>query len=123
MEIRFYVIGAERKAFATVVGGLIGWEPVYKKAPTFAYAVSCYIIDKNGTLIFSDDADMGEAAQILSALTEHGCVSGDSLPTAVSLGEDTDEAVANADVLEDAPVTAFPEQVHDALDRLSIELP
>lgn len=119
MEIRFYVMGAQRKAFATVVGDLIGWEPVYKKAPTFAYAVGSYLIDKNGALIFADDADMNDAAQLLSALAERGYVSGDSLPAAASLGEDT----ADADVQENVPVTAFPEQEADSPDRLSIELP
>lgn len=109
MEIRFYVAGAQRKAFVEAVSELSGWEAVYKKAPSFAYAVNNYIIDKNGTLIIDDGADRGEVSRLLEGLAARGYVSGDSLP-ALPYEEDGGDAL---------PESAAP----DAPDRLSIELP
>lgn len=143
MEIRFHVTGAARKAFVTVVGDLVGWEPIYTKAPTFAYVVNNLTIDKEGTLIFPEGMAMDEATQLLEALAEHGYVSEDSLPGFVSLGGDAveeesveDESVEEdlADTVpsegevdaapeEDAPIRAFPEQVADTPDALCISLP
>ena len=50
MEIHYNVTGPRRKELATAVGNFIGMAPVYMKAPTYGFAVSNYIIDKNGTL-------------------------------------------------------------------------
>jgi hypothetical protein len=49
MEIKFNVTGTKRKACRND-GALLGWAPVYKGAPSFAYAVANVIIDKDGTL-------------------------------------------------------------------------
>lgn len=111
MEIRFYVVGAERKAFVSAVSELTGWEAVYKKAPSFAYAVNNYIIDKKGALIIDDGADRGEVSQLLESLAARGYTSGDSLP-ALEGEEDGGDAL---------PESATPDA--DAPDHLSIELP
>lgn len=66
MEIRFNVTGAARKELVQAVSEATGWEPVYKGAPTFAYAVNDYIIDKNGTVTGPD------SQSILDALAEKG---------------------------------------------------
>ena len=50
MMIHCNVTGSERKRMADVLGAHLRWEPVYKKAPTFAYVVSDYTIDKSGTI-------------------------------------------------------------------------
>lgn len=50
MEIHYNVTGPRRKELATAVGNFIGMAPVYMKAPTYGFAVSNYIIDRNGTL-------------------------------------------------------------------------
>ena len=50
MEILYNITGPRRKESATAVGNFIGMAPVYMKAPTYSFAVSNYIIDKNGTL-------------------------------------------------------------------------
>lgn len=143
MKIRFNVTGAARKAFVTAVGDLVGWEPIYTKAPTFAYVVNNLTIDKEGTLVFPEGMDMTEAEQLLAALAVQGYVSEDSLPGSVSLGGDAveeesveDESVeedladtvplegeADAAPEEDAPIRAFPEQVADTPDALCISLP
>ena len=50
MEISYNVTGPRRKELATAVGNFIGTAPVYQKAPTYAFAIGSYIIDRNGTL-------------------------------------------------------------------------
>ena len=51
MEIAFNVTGDRRKALAEAIGSFIGEKPVYMNAPSFAYAISNYTVDKKGTLI------------------------------------------------------------------------
>lgn len=52
MEIKFNVTGAERKALVEAVSALTRCGAVYKKAPSFAYVVQNYTIDKKGTLLW-----------------------------------------------------------------------
>ena len=56
MEARYNVTGAKRKALVKAIENIIHQEPVYKKAPTFEYAVGDFTIDKNGTVL-CDDVD------------------------------------------------------------------
>jgi hypothetical protein len=51
MEIRFNVIGPERKKLANAVGCYLGQPVVYKRTPTFAFTVGGLTIDKAGVLI------------------------------------------------------------------------
>ena len=50
MEISYNITGPRRKELATAVGNFSGAAPVYQKAPTYAFAIGSYIIDRNGTL-------------------------------------------------------------------------
>ena len=61
MEIHYNVTGPRRKELATAVGNFIGMAPVYMKAPTYGFAVSNYIIDKNGTLTGEHNKALVEA--------------------------------------------------------------
>jgi len=71
-EYRFNVTGERRKELAAALGSIIGWAPVYKGAPSFAYAVGNYIIDKSGTIT-------GELSEeTLAALAEQGFIPGKS---------------------------------------------
>lgn len=79
MEIRYNLTGVERKALVTAVSEITGRGAVYKGAPTFAYAVNDYTIDKNGALTFDERADMEEARRLLAALAERGFMTEDAL--------------------------------------------
>jgi hypothetical protein len=61
MEIHYNVTGPRRKELATAVSNFIGMAPVYMKAPTYGFAVSNYIIDKNGTLTGESNKALVEA--------------------------------------------------------------
>ncbi len=50
MMINCNVIGSERKRLAEALGAILHWEPVYTKAPSFAYVVSNYTVDKTGRI-------------------------------------------------------------------------
>ena len=61
MEISYNVTGPRRKELATAVGDFIGTAPVYQKAPTYAFAIGSYIIDRNGTLSGEKNEELTEA--------------------------------------------------------------
>ena len=66
MTIHFNVTGERRKALVEALGSILYSKPVYKNAPTFAYAIDGYMVDKTGTLT-------GEYnAALLAALEEEG---------------------------------------------------
>lgn len=50
MNVKYNLKGKERKALAEAVGEILGAEVKYAGAPTFAYKVDGYTIDKDGTL-------------------------------------------------------------------------
>jgi len=65
-ETRFNVTGDRRKALVAAVKDFTNTDAVYKGAPSYAYAVGNYIINRTGTLI-------GEPApELLAALAEQG---------------------------------------------------
>lgn len=50
IEAAYNVTGVRRKELVVAVGDFIGAKPEYLKAPTYAFAVGSYNIDKEGTL-------------------------------------------------------------------------
>ena len=50
MEIHFDVPGSARKALASAIGERIGQYPSYKAAPSFAYIIGDYTLDRGGKL-------------------------------------------------------------------------
>lgn len=50
IEAAYNVTGVRRKQLMTAVGDFIGTKPEYLRAPTYAFAVGSYNIDKEGTL-------------------------------------------------------------------------
>lgn len=61
MEISYNVTGPRRKELATAIGEFIGMAPVYMKAPTYGFAISNYILDRNGTLRGKENKALVEA--------------------------------------------------------------
>ena len=50
MEIHYDVPGSARKALASAIGEIIGTYPSYQAAPSFAYIIGEYNLDRNGVL-------------------------------------------------------------------------
>ena len=72
MEVKFAVTKEGRKALVSAAGEITGWAPVYKGAPSFAFAVGNYIIDRNGALIYDERMGAEDARRLLTGLAERG---------------------------------------------------
>ena len=72
MTINCNVTGNERKRLAQTLGEILLIEPIYMKAPTFAYVLSDYTIDKNGAISFPESAMPVKVAEIVAKLTDAG---------------------------------------------------
>ena len=66
MEVRFDVSGSARKALAGAIGEHTGAYPAYQAAPSFAYLIGDYTLDRNGTLAGPKND------YLIRALTEDG---------------------------------------------------
>lgn len=79
MSIPYNLTGAARKALVQTISEILGKPAVYQGAPTFAYAIDFYSVDKNGTLIYPDDADMVAVRRLINSLSERGYQSTEAL--------------------------------------------
>lgn len=71
-KFNFNVTGAKRKELVTLISRFTGCDAKYKGAPSFAYEVDYFTIDKNGTLIFDDRADSEVIERLLEMLYDNG---------------------------------------------------
>lgn len=92
MEIRFNLTGARRKELVETAGGLLGWAPVYKGAPSFAYVVANVTISKDGSLSFDERTDEETARRLLEGLHAAGFASDDP---ETGMPYDIDEVMAD----------------------------
>lgn len=72
MTIRYNATGKDRKRLAQAIADHLERELEYKGAPTFAYRVDFYTIDREGSLVFDDRADTVEVEDLLEFLGTEG---------------------------------------------------
>lgn len=72
MRINYNVTGADRKALVRAMVELLGEPPVYQGAPSFAYAVGSYIVDKDGVVSVPEDTAPKDLHKLVDALREKG---------------------------------------------------
>ena len=72
MEIKFNCTGTERKALVNAIGELLETKPAYKGAPTFAYDIDGFVVDKNGELSFDEHIDINKVEMLIERLAERG---------------------------------------------------
>ena len=72
MIIYYDATGAKRKRLVQELGQILGWEPVYMGAPTFAYNIGNYIVSKNGNITCPDSATAELVDTIVQRLRESG---------------------------------------------------
>lgn len=109
MEMRFNVTGARRKELAKATGEALGSEPIYKGAPSFAYAVSNVTISKDGTLAWDERIDEATMQNLRGRLRELGFV-----PEEDEVDHDD---LCNTLTIE-MPLTGFTDAALENLDRL-----
>ena len=105
MTIKYNVTGAKRKELVLTIASWLGCEAKYKGAPSFAYEVDYFTIDKEGTLIFDDRADSEVIERLLEMLYDNG-FEAESLPKADE--EETSE-VEITGLAIDVPLADFTE--------------
>jgi hypothetical protein len=54
MEIQFNCTGDERKVLVKDIGEILNIKPIYMGAPSFAFDIDGFVVDKNGTLTFEE---------------------------------------------------------------------
>ncbi len=125
MELKYNVTGSERKSLVGSISTILGTPINYLGAPTFAYEVGAYHIDKNGTVSFDDLTDSDEIERLIEALREKGFEAEaqevtDGLCIELPLKDLSETAVENLRRLTDSKAALIKKAL--GADRLDIEL-
>ena len=72
MTITINAQGSERKRLVQCISQWLGCEPNYLGAPSFAYQVDYFTIEKNGSLTFDDAADSEVIERLLHHIYDEG---------------------------------------------------
>ena len=72
MTINYNRTGADRKPLIAAIADITGAEAKYLGAPSFAYQVDYFTIDRNGTITFDDRADSDEVENLVERLASMG---------------------------------------------------
>ena len=126
MKIRFNAAGGSRKALVKAISEITGAASRYLGAPSFAYEVDYFIIDREGTLIFETHADTGEIESLLEGLAERGFIAeadtGEEIetkeqevPPDIEAASPDIEAAASIMERTDTPTNAGETNAQDAL--------
>ena len=113
MQIKYNVTGDRRKALVAVMRDTLQDATRYLGAPSFAFQVGAYTVDKNGTVTCPDGTDEGQIDMLIRELAHDGFI-----------GERIGEAAKHTE-----PKTPEPNQLDTETlrvadpDRLAIELP
>lgn len=74
MKIRFHATGTERKKLVAAITEILNTPQKYLGAPTFAYKIGGFHIDKEGTLSADGPVSQGANSDLLKALNERGFI-------------------------------------------------
>lgn len=72
MTINYNRTGADRKPLIAAIAAITGAEAKYLGAPSFAYQVDYFTIDRNGAVTFDDRADSEEVENLIEQLAGMG---------------------------------------------------
>ena len=72
MQIKFNVTGQERKSLVGAISQTVKAPTKYLGAPSFAYEIDCFTVDKTGTLDFDDCTDSEVVGRLLESLARRG---------------------------------------------------
>ena len=129
IQYSYNLTGKKRKEFVQAISDILGKPAVYQKAPTFAYAIGLYNVDKNGVLSCTENVSPDELERLINQLKEHGYISESSeeistenveqeserSPGAEN-NESNNETVDDNTFIVEIPKTGFSEE---ALERLT----
>ncbi len=113
MQIKYNVTGDRRKAMVAVMRDVLQDATRYLGAPSFAFQVGAYTVDKNGTVNCPDGTDEAQIEMLIRELAHDGFI-GERVGEAAKSAEP--KAVEPDQQEKETPRTAKP-------DRLAVELP
>jgi len=113
MQIKYNVTGDRRKALVAVMRDVLQDTTRYLGAPSFAFQVGAYTVDKNGTVACPEGTDEGQIEMLIRELAHDG-FSGERVGEAAKPAEP--KTVEPDQLKKETPRTADP-------DRLAVELP
>ena len=96
MELNFNCTGNERKRLVNAISEITGAPAKYLGAPSFAYQVDYFTIDRNGGVTFDDRADSEEIENLIDTLDSQGFK---AEPQAVEASEPVEPTPAEVDGL------------------------
>lgn len=96
MELNFNCTGNERKRLVNAISKITGAPAKYLGAPSFAYQVDYFTIDRNGGVTFDDRADSEEIENLIETLDSQGFK---AEPQAVEAPEPVEPVPAEVDGL------------------------
>ena len=111
MTVKYNLTGAKRKELVELIANFTGCNAVYKGAPSFAYEVDYFTIDKNGTLSFDDRADSEVIERLLEMLYDNS-FEAESLPEA----DEPETETVSGDIL--IPEATLSEEAFENLGKL-----
>lgn len=96
MTLRYNLTGADRKRLVNAISEITGAPAKYLGAPSFAYQVDYFTIDRNGDVTFDDRADSEEIETLIDTLNTQGFT---AEPQEVETSEDEEPSLAEVDGL------------------------
>jgi len=113
MQIKYNVTGDRRKALVAVMRDVLQDTTRYLGAPSFAFQVGAYTVDKNGTVTCPDGTDEGQIEMLIRELAHDGFI-GERVGEAAKPAEP--KTVELDQLIKETPRTVDP-------DHLAVELP
>ena len=113
MQIKYNVTGDRRKALVAVMRDVMQDTTRYLGAPSFAFQVGAYTVDKNGTVNCPDNSDETQISMLIRELAHDGFI-GERVGEAAKPAEP--KAVEPDHLKKETPRTVD-------RDRLAVELP
>ena len=96
MTLRYNLTGSDRKRLVSSISEITGASAKYLGAPSFAYQVDYFTIDRNGGVTFDDRADSEEIENLIETLDSQGFK---AEPQAVEAPEPVEPVPAEVDGL------------------------
>ena len=113
MQIKYNVTGDRRKAMVAVMRDVLQDTTRYLGAPSFAFQVGAYTVDKNGTVNCPDGTDEAQIEMLIRELAHDGFI-GERVGEAAKPAEPKEVEMSKQEIV--TPTL-------DGLDRLSVEIP
>lgn len=115
MTINYNRAGADRKPLIAAISAITGAEAKYLGAPSFAYQVGYFTIDRDGAVTFDDRADSEEVENLIERLASMGF---EAEPVEREAGTGAEQAAAHDGLTIQMPADSFTPEALNNLHSL-----